>query len=80
MASPLRQTAIERRIKPKFQSKNHEIVAGLREAAGAGAPVDTRMAIKKKAAELSSLMALEHGGDWRPVVDHEIPMVLVRPV
>lgn len=77
MAPPLRQTAIERRIKPKFQSKNHEIVAGLRELAGAGAPVNTRMAIKKKATELSSLMALEHGGDWRIQIDHEHGFALV---
>lgn len=64
----------------RYETRNHEIVAGLRQAAGAGAPVDPKTAIKRRAAEISTSMALLHGGDWRVVVDHETPMVLVRRV
>lgn len=63
---------------PRYATKNEEIVAGLRQAAGAAAPLDPKMTIKRKAAEISTAMALLHGGDWRVVVDHETPMVLVR--
>jgi hypothetical protein len=37
------------------------------------------MVAKVKAAELSTAMALIHGGDWRVVIDHDCPMVLIRP-
>ncbi len=70
--------AINHQIKAKYETRNHEIVAGLRDAAGAAAPLDPKMVIKRKAAEISIQMALLHGGDWRVVVDHQIPMVLVR--
>ena len=66
-------------FKPKFASRNHEIIAGLRNSAGAGPPIDPKMAIKRKSAEIAVAMALLHGGEWRMVVDHEIPMVLIRP-
>lgn len=72
--------AIKHQVKPKYRTKTEETVAKLREDAGAGAPIDPHIRIKRLAAELSCAMALVHGGDWRPVVDHEIPMVLVRPV
>lgn len=71
--------AISHRIQQKYQTKNEEIVAGLRERAGAVAPLDPFMVVKRKAAEVSTAMALIHGGDWRVVVDHESRMVLVRP-
>lgn len=70
--------AIRRQIRPRFATRNEEIVEGLRKAAGAVAPLDQNIVVKRKAAELSTAMALIHGGDWRVVVDHEIPMVLVR--
>ncbi|ODA94969.1 hypothetical protein BFX40_20260 [Mesorhizobium sp. SEMIA 3007] len=66
------------KTKPRYKSRNDEIVAELRASAGAGAPIDPKMAIKRKAAEISTAMALIHGGDWRVVVDHETPMVLIR--
>lgn len=72
--------ALHHRIRPKYPTRNAEIVAGLREAAGAAAPIDPHTLIKRKAAEVSTAMALIHGGDWRVVVDHETPMVLVRRV
>lgn len=69
MTVPRRETAIKRRIKPKYESRNHEIVAGLRDAAEAGPPVDPRMKIKRLMAEVAVLAALIHGGDWR--VEHQ---------
>ena len=63
---------------PRYRTRNEEIVAELRLSAGAGAPLDPRMTIKRKAAEIATAMALLHGGDWRVVVDHQTPMVLVR--
>jgi len=71
--------AIQHQIKPRFASRNEEIVAGLIEAAGAVAPLDPRVVIKRKAAEISTLMALLHGGDWLAAVDHESRIVLIRP-
>ncbi len=59
------------RIQLKFKTKNEEIVAGLFAAAGADAPAAPEIVIKRKAAELSTLMALVHGGDWRVQIDHE---------
>lgn len=74
---PLRETAIGRRIKPRYETRNHEIVAGLRESAGAGPPIDPHMKVKRLTAELACAMALIHGGDFRPVVDHEAEFVMV---
>lgn len=71
--------AISHRIKPRYASKNEEIVANLRDAAGAVAPLDPRMTIKRKAAEISTAMALVHGGDWQVQIDHSVPLVLIRP-
>lgn len=73
------EMAISHRIKPRYASKNHEIVANLREAAGAGPPMDPEMVVKRKAAEIAVAMALLHGGNWRPVVDHQNRIVLIRP-
>lgn len=70
---------IQRRIKPKFKTRNDAIVAHLRETAGAVAPLDPRMVVKRKAAELSTAMALIHGGDWRVLVDHDVRLVMIAP-
>lgn len=70
---------VARRYRPKYKTKNEEIVAGLREAAGAGPPIDPEMKIKRLAAELSAAMALKHGGEFHLNVDHEKKYVLVAP-
>lgn len=74
---PEGEMSIRHRIAPRYKSRNHEIVAGLREAAGAGPPVDPKMAVKRYAAQISTAMALIHGGDWRVQIDHEIGLVAV---
>jgi len=56
-----------------------EIVAGLREAAGAGPSVDPMMLVKRKAAELSTAMALIHGGEWSAQIDHDFRLIVIRP-
>lgn len=72
--------AIIHRIKPRYASRNDEIVARLREGAGAGPPVDPKMLVKRKAAEISTAMALIHGGDWTAQIDHEFRLVVIRPI
>lgn len=74
-----KELAIQHQIKARYASRNDEIVAGLRETAGAGPPIDPKMLVKRKAAEISTAMALIHGGDWRVVIDHDAPMILIRP-
>jgi len=69
--------SLARRYRPKYATRNEEIVAGLREAAGAGPPIDPHMRVKKLTAEVAVLMALIHGGDWRTEIDHEIGYALV---
>lgn len=69
--------AINYRNKPIFKSKNEEIIARLRAEAGADAPRDPVMMVKKKTAELAYLMALAHGGDWRVQIDHEVGLIVV---
>lgn len=71
--------SIRHRIAPRYESRNHEIVAGLREAAGAGPPVDPKMAVKRYAAQISTAMALIHGGDWMVQIDHQEGFVLIVP-
>ena len=73
------EMAISHRIKPRYASKNHEIVANLREAAGAGPPMDPHMKVKRLVAEIAIQMALLHGGDWQVEVDHEVGLVMVVP-
>lgn len=70
--------AINHQIRPKYLSRNDEIIARLRESAGAAAPLDQKMVVKRKAAELSTAMALLHGGDWRVEIDHDDGFVVVR--
>ena len=69
--------AIIHRIRPKYKTRNEEIVAGLFEAAGAVAPAPPEIVIKRKAAEISTLMALMHGGDWRVQIDHEDGLIVI---
>ncbi|WP_181175441.1 hypothetical protein [Mesorhizobium sp. B1-1-4] len=64
---------------PRYQTRTDEIVAELRKAAGAAAPLDPMMVIKRKAAEIATAMALVHGGDWRVEIDHQVGFVLVAP-
>lgn len=71
--------AISRQIRARYQTRNHEIVAGLREAAGAAAPLDPHIVVKRKAAEISVAMAILHGGDWRVEIDHQAGFVLIAP-
>lgn len=63
--------------RPLYKTRNEEIVAELREASGAAAPIDPYKKLKRLVAEASTLMALIHGGDWRPIVDHEEGLVAV---
>lgn len=69
--------ALHHRIKPKYRTRNDEIVARLRAEVGADAPVDPIMAIKKKTAELAYQLALLHGGDWQVQIDHQVGFVMV---
>jgi hypothetical protein len=71
--------AISHRIQKRYATRNEEIVAGLRDAAGAAAPLDPYVVIKRKAAEISTAMALIHGGDWMAQVDHDLRLVVIRP-
>ncbi|GAA2867197.1 hypothetical protein GCM10010837_18140 [Aminobacter niigataensis] len=62
----------------RFATRNEEIVADLRKAAGAVAPLDPKTVVKRKAAEIATMMALLHGGDWRVQIDHEVYFVSIR--
>jgi hypothetical protein len=63
--------AIIHRIRPKYQSRNEEIVADLLYGTGGSTENELETVIKRKAAEISIAMAVLHGGDWRIQVDHE---------
>lgn len=65
------------KVTARYASRNEEIVAGLREAAGAGPPVDPEMKIKRLIAEAAATMALLHGGDFRVQIDHEDCLIVV---
>jgi hypothetical protein len=71
--------AIEHQIRRKYATRNEEIVAGLIEATGAVPPLDPEIVIKRKAAEISTAMALLHGGDWHVEIDHHLGFVLISP-
>lgn len=73
--------AIIHQIRPRYKTRNDEIVAGLFQAAGAIPPAASEVVIKFKAAEISYLMALLHGGEWRVEVevDHHAGFVLIAP-
>lgn len=70
--------AINHQIQPKFRTRNEEIVAQIRSAARAVAPMDPEIVIRRKVAEIATAMALLHGGDWRVEIDHEDGFVVVR--
>ncbi len=70
---------IQHQVKPKFRTRNDEIVAGLRDSAGAVAPLDPHTVIRRKTAEVAVAMALLHGGDWRVEIDHQSGFVLIAP-
>lgn len=70
-------TAIERRIQPKFQSRNAVTIADLRMAVGAMPPMHPRMVVQRKAAEISTAMAQIHGGEWRFQIDHQRRSILI---
>lgn len=70
--------SLHHRIKPKYATRNDQIVAELRESAGAAPPVDPHMKVKRLTAEVAIAMALIHGGDWRTEIDHQLGFVVVR--
>lgn len=53
------------------------IIEELRVQSGAGAPIDPYLKVKKLTAEVAVLMALIHGEDWWPCVDHDRQVVMV---
>jgi hypothetical protein len=78
--SPLareRELAIRHQITRRYATRNEEIVAGLREAAGAGPPVDPAVKVKRLVAEIAIQMALLHGGDWKVEIQPEKGFLLV---
>ncbi len=77
MAPQRHPAAIARRIKPKYATRNHQIVAELREAAGAAPPIDPAMRVKRLVAEVAIQMALLHGGDWRVQFEPENGLVQI---
>ena len=69
--------AIQHRIQPKYATRNHQIVAELRESAGAAPPIDPAMRVKRLTAEVAIQMALLHGGDWRVQCEPENGLVVI---
>lgn len=68
---------INHRDNQKKKTRNEEIVADLFRNAGAVPPSPPETVIKRKAAEISALMALVHGGDWRAQIDHEDGLIVI---
>lgn len=69
--------SIHHQVRPKYLSRNDEIIASLRETVGAGPPIDPHLKVKRLTAEVAVAMAQIHGGDWRVQVDHEEGLVLI---
>lgn len=67
------------RIRRTYSSRNEEIIAGLIESAGAAHTPTPEVVIRRKATEISSIMASIHGGDWRVEIDHQSGFVLIAP-
>lgn len=65
------------RYVPRYRTRNEAIVARLRAEAGADAPIDPYMKIKRLTAEVAVAMALIHGGDWAVQIDHQRQTILV---
>lgn len=68
------------RVRPRYKTRNDQIVAELRSSAGAGPPIDPEMKVKRLVAEVAIQMALLHGGDWRVLIDHERGLVMIATV
>lgn len=73
------EVSIKHQFKPRYKTRNEEIIAKLRDAAGASPPIDPYIKIKRLAAEVATAMALLHGGDWRVEIDHQTDFVLIAP-
>lgn len=71
--------AIIHQIRRKYQTRQEETVGEIMKSAGALSSLDPEVVIKRKAAEVSYLMALLHGGEWRVEIDHQEGFVLVQP-
>ncbi|MGY3330087.1 hypothetical protein ACVILI_003104 [Mesorhizobium sp. USDA 4775] len=65
------------KVKPRYRTRNEQIVADLRNSAGAGPPIDPEMKVKRLTAEVAIEMALLHGGEWRVRIDHREGVVMV---
>ena len=65
------------RVKSRYKTRNEQIVADLRNAAGVGPPIDPEMKVKRLTAEVAIEMALLHGGEWRVRIDHQEGFVMV---
>lgn len=65
------------KVKPRYKTRNEQIVADLRNSAGAGPPIDPVIRVKRLTAEVAIQMALLHGGEWRVQIDHAAGLVLV---
>lgn len=65
------------KIKPRYATRNEEIVADLRDSVGASPPANPMMVIKRKTAEIATLMALVHGGHWKVRIDHQEGLVTI---
>ncbi len=67
------------RIRKTYKTRNDEIIAGLIESAGAQHTPSPEVVVRRKATEISSIMASLHGGDWRVEIDHQSGFVLIAP-
>lgn len=72
-----REAVVAIQYGPRYATRNDEIVAGLREGAGAGPPIDPYMRIKRLIAEAAIQTALLYGGDWRVQLEPENGLVLI---
>lgn len=66
-----------RELSAEIRRKIAEQVARIMAEAGADAPVDYSMQIKKRIAELAFLMAQEYGGHWRIQFEPEVGFVYI---
>ena len=69
--------AIQRRIRQKYATRTEEIVAEIRDAAGAAPPIDPMVKVKRLTAEVAIQMALVHGGHWKVRIDHQEGLVMI---
>lgn len=72
-----RSMAIQHQVRQKYRTRNEEIVAKLRDDAGAAPPIDPYMKVKRLTAQIAVEMALIHGGYWAAHVDHQNGLVAV---